>query len=61
MLDSQKQTYDEVVIPRDTTREHLQERVNEAGSAREIRTVPQIFHGDRYVGDYNDLARYLSQ
>lgn len=61
MLQKQGLSYDEVVIPRDTNREHLQERVHQAGSTREIKTVPQIFHGERYVGDFNNLVRYLSQ
>ncbi len=28
---------------------------------RPVRTVPQILHGDRYVGGYTDLVPYLKE
>ncbi len=28
---------------------------------RPVRTVPQILHGDRYIGGYTDLVPYLKE
>ena len=26
-----------------------------------VRTVPQVFHGEKYIGGYQELAHYLTQ
>ena len=33
----------------------------QALTGRPVRTVPQILHGDRYVGGYSDLQGYLRE
>ena len=33
----------------------------EALTGRPVRTVPQILHGDRYVGGFTDLQSYLRE
>jgi glutaredoxin 1 len=41
--------YEEGLSPQD-----LEEKVG-----RPVRTVPQILHGDKYIGGYTDLVPYL--
>lgn len=51
--------YSEIRVPDEASRDEIQLRVNESGSDTQVRTVPQIFHGDRYVGGFKELVEYL--
>lgn len=64
LLESKKLQYIEYKVGNDVTKEFLLEIVPGA------KTVPQIFHGDEYVGGYeklverlnaNDTAKFLSE
>lgn len=51
--------YDELNVPRDATKEQLQERVTAAGSSVVVKSAPQIFHGDAYIGGRTELFSYI--
>ena len=59
LLQQKNQTYTELKVPDQADRETIQERVLEAGSSAVIRSVPQIFHGEKYIGGGQQLKRYL--
>ena len=46
-------------IPDQVDVDTLKERVKEAGSMVEIKSVPQVFCGEQYVGGYNELRAFL--
>lgn len=58
-LESLGFTYEERKIPDTATTEELQTRVTEAAEGVIVKTVPQIFHGDKYIGGATDLLKYL--
>ena len=60
LLNSKQLEYTELSVPDQADREMIQERVTEAGSAVQVKSVPQIFHGSTYVGTFNDLTEYLN-
>lgn len=53
-------TFEELKIPNQVTKDQVQMKVTESGSNTVIRTVPQIFHGDKYIGGFQELQRYLT-
>ncbi len=59
LLKSKGLTFQEFNIPRQVSKDAVQMKVTEAGSNVVIRTVPQIFHGDTYVGGFTELQKYL--
>lgn len=59
LLQSKGLTFEELKIPNQVTKDQVQMKVTESGSNVVIRTVPQIFHGDKYIGGFNELQRYL--
>lgn len=46
-------------VTHDITVGDTRQLVNEKAGF-EIKTVPQIWHGDRYVGGYTELSSYLA-
>jgi glutaredoxin len=53
--------FEEYVLPLQATKEEIQERVYNSGSRNEVRSVPQIFHGDMYVGGAVQLSDYMEK
>jgi len=60
LLKSKGFTYQEINIPRQASRDDVQLKVTEAGSNVAVRSVPQIFHGDDYIGGFTELQKYLA-
>ena len=60
LLQSKGHTYTELKVPDQADREMIQERVHEAGSAQVVRTVPQIFLADEYIGTLEMLKKHLT-
>lgn len=48
-------SYTEYVVGQDATKETIQNRINSLGIATVVRTVPQIFIDEEYVGGYDEL------
>lgn len=54
--------YEALVFPTQVTKEDIQSRVNESGAENVVvRSVPQIFHENRYVGGFSELLEYLRE
>lgn len=51
--------YTELAVPNQASKDDIQLRINESGSDHVVRSVPQIFHGDRYVGGFDKLEEYI--
>lgn len=52
-------TFKEIKVPTQASKEDIQIKVTEAGSNAEVRTVPQIFHGESYIGGFTELQFYI--
>lgn len=59
LLDRLGHLYEEITIPDEATKEDVQTRIVEAGSNHLVKSVPQIFDGDTYVGGYAQLLEYI--
>jgi glutaredoxin len=53
-------SFTELKVHVDITKEQIQEAVNNAGSTHEVRSVPQIFKDDEYIGGYQQLVQYFN-
>lgn len=53
--------YEEKIVPFDADKEMIQALVDASGAVRDVRSVPQIFHGETYVGDSRELLLYLDK
>jgi glutaredoxin len=60
LLTTKGHSYLELKVPDQADKEMIQQRVTESGSANLVRTVPQIFTDDKYIGDYTSLVEYLN-
>ena len=63
MIAHTKNTYEEKKIgdgETEVTTEVLQEMVVNAGSPAVVKTAPQIFLGEKYIGGATDLIKYLN-
>ena len=60
LLNSKKLTFIEHKIGVAISKDTIQQKVMEAGSSVIVRSVPQIFHGNNYIGGFSELRRYLS-
>ena len=59
LLDANNLPYDVLLIPTDSTAKQLIERVQESIPDAEVNSVPQIFHGPKYIGGTKELAEYV--
>lgn len=59
LLDSKNLPYDLLTLSTDYTVKQLVERIQESIPDAEITSVPQIFHGDKYIGGAKELAKYV--
>jgi len=59
-LDFKKLEYIELKIPDQVDVDTLKRRVAESGATAEIKSVPQVFCGDQYVGGYKELMAFLT-
>lgn len=50
-------TYTDYIVGENATKQDIQDRVNALGIQIEIKTVPQIFIDDQYVGGYTELLK----
>lgn len=61
LLKTHGHLFEEFIVGRHgITREVVAEKIPE-GKRKERITVPQIFHGDTYVGGCDDLVKYLAK
>lgn len=60
LLDLKGEGYVEMKIPDQVDVDTLKERIRESGSLAEVKSVPQIFCGEQYVGGYNELRAFLA-
>lgn len=60
LLEFKGMAFTELKIPDQIDVEDLKSRVMEAGSTAEIKSVPQVFCGDEYIGGYNELRAFLA-
>ncbi len=59
LLDDKNLPYDVLLLSTDYTVKQLVERVQECVPDAEVTSVPQIFHGTRYIGGAKELAKYV--
>lgn len=59
LLDSKNLPYDILLLSTDYTVKQLVKRIQESTPDAEITSVPQIFHGNRYIGGAKELAEYV--
>lgn len=50
-------SYTDYIVGENATKQDIQDRVNALGLQVEIKTVPQIFIDDEYVGGYTELLK----
>lgn len=60
LLNSKKLTFTEHKMGGIIDKNTIQQKVMEAGSNILIRTIPQIFHGNDYIGGFAELQHYLT-
>lgn len=61
MLETRGYGYISLKIPTDITKEDVQKLVVEAGSDHVVNSVPQIFHGSKYIGGCKALSDYMKE
>ena len=49
--------FKEYIVGQDASKEDIQKRVSELGSSAQVRTVPQIFIDNEYIGGYSELKQ----
>lgn len=59
-LESKGLDYTTLNVPTDADPQMIQERVIEAGSDHIVKTVPQIFLGEKYIGGVTDLVSFVN-
>ena len=52
--------YTEVKLLDQVDIDTLKVRIKESGSDAEIKSVPQVFCGDEYIGGYNELRAFMA-
>ena len=60
LLDYKGLDYNEIKVPEEADAETVKARVKEAGFEGEVKSIPQIFCGEQYVGGFNELRSFLS-
>jgi glutaredoxin len=60
LLTNKGYSFSELKVPTQADKDMIQQRVTESGSPIQVRTVPQIFTEDKYIGDYTSLVKYLN-
>ena len=60
LLDLKGMEYVEMKIPDQVDVDTLKERVKEADPSAVVKSVPQVFCGEQYVGGYNELRDFLA-
>jgi len=59
-LEAKGLDYTTLNVPTDADTQMIQERVTEAGSDHIVKTVPQIFLGEKYIGGVIDLVSFVN-
>lgn len=60
LIKNKGHTYIEYNVPTDATKEHIQKKLEKLGVSVTVRTVPQIFVGNEYIGGHDELVMYFN-
>jgi len=61
LLTSKGYEYQTFNCPRDVAKEDIQNKVELSGSDHVVKTVPQIFINDEYIGGFVELKRWMNE